>query len=92
MLKKNDRQQHQHQTLLDSDRLNDKIKKTIHVIIKENIKIHDIENDKSISSTSEEKLFILLKKKLDIIQQMHDQSTTNHSDVKRIMQFLQRYF
>ena len=106
ILKKNNRQKHQLQMILTFDRLNARIKKNLNelyfdkiVEIQKNsndsIDFHINTKKNEFESTKHEllqKFFISKNKTLDIIKNIHNQSTIDHSDVWRITQMLQRFF
>ena len=98
--KNEDRQKHQMQTILISNRLD----KRFHAIVKnvDESKITIIAKSVSIETDELErekkmlilffKIFVFKKKKLDLIKKMHDQSIVDHFDIWRIVQMMQRFF
>ena len=101
-----DRQKHQLQTILTSDRLNVRIKKNLNELyfneitkISKNlinsIDFHINAKKNEFESTKNEllqKFFISENKRLDIIKKMHNQFAVNHFDIKKIIQILQKNF
>ena len=106
MSKKNDRQKHQLQTILTSDRLNARIKKNLsELYLNEIVKISKNSNDsidfhistkksefESIKNELSHKLFIFENKRLSIIKKVHNQLAINHSGTRRTTQMLQKFF
>jgi hypothetical protein len=77
--KKDDRQRHQHQTILTSSKLNEKIKQ-------------DLSITAELFKMIEEKMFVSKKKKLQIIQEIQNQSAIEHLEIKRTLNLIKRFF
>jgi hypothetical protein len=77
--KKDDRQRHQHQTILTLSKLNEKIKQDLSITAK-------------LFEMIEKKMFVSKKKKLQIIQEIHNQSVIKHSKIKRTLNLIKRFF
>ena len=106
IFKNNDRQKHQLQTILISDRLNVRIKKNLNELyfneitkISKNlinsIDFHINAKKNEFESTKNEllqKFFISENKRLDIIKKMHNQFVVNHFNIKKIIQILYKFF
>jgi hypothetical protein len=78
-LKKDNRQKYQHQTILTSSKLDEKKKQNLSITAE-------------LFKMIEEKMFVLKKKRLQIIQEIHDQSAIKHSEIKRTLNLIKRFF
>ena len=98
----NDRQKHQVQTILTSDRLDARIKNDLQDLYLNEI-AEERASDASQKTTSitdseieenglAEKLFISEDKRLAIIKEVHNQPAVGHSGIRRTTQMLQRFF
>jgi hypothetical protein len=103
-LEDDNRQRHQHQLLLTSNKLNLRIRDEMNIIeISEKEKNKKDSNQsatqitsKSISKSEEdalkEKIFLSENQRLQIIKEIHDQSAIEHSRIRRILKMMKRFF
>jgi hypothetical protein len=100
-LENDDRQRHQHQLILTANKLNLKIQDEMNIaeIIEQEIKENEAilkKNSEFIiskkSNVSEEKIFVLENKRLQIIKKIHDQSAIEYFEIRRILKMMKRFF
>lgn len=79
-----DRQQHQHQTILGADKLDEEVK--------EDLGIQNVEVVGATTVSTDEKIYVAEKDRIKILREVHDQPASGHPGVRRTLAMLRRVF
>lgn len=81
-----DREKHQHQTLLPANKLD--------AIVKRDLLLHEMTPKPELTDPdiSDDKVFVPEDKRLAILKEIHDQPATGHPGIKKTLQLMQHFF